>query len=322
MTDGIDLQKLHEEELGALTRFEERWEHYNPQPRQPRSFSIRDLGVEFPLTVVTGIAAIVQAAFRTGFKFFDLAAKSGMGYLSWADGASAMIGVEGFIAVIGFGRARAHGKQLIEEGVTKFSTIREWIGLVIALMISMMAGFAQSISGVKYIDPAVQSFVDWSLAVVLGVGASLLAYFAGDLAGLMIVRAELLYVTRMNFYRDALATWTENMKTAWEKSDEINYLHVDLKGETKVGRSFYQTPVRSTRSVRTNERTNTERTDGSDVAKKILAYLDEKSTDEFVPGPSEVSRELSVSKGYASAVIKQWRTAHNRPPETHVAALA
>ena len=62
---------------------------------------MKHLGIEFPIAILTGLAAIVQAAMRTGYKFFELASKQGMGVASWLDGASAMLGVEGFVAVVG-----------------------------------------------------------------------------------------------------------------------------------------------------------------------------------------------------------------------------
>ena len=71
MTDRIDLQALHDAELAAQENFEKRWQRTHFQPEEPPKFSTRDLGIEFVLTVITGLAAIIQAAMRTGYKFFD-----------------------------------------------------------------------------------------------------------------------------------------------------------------------------------------------------------------------------------------------------------
>jgi hypothetical protein len=53
----------------------------------------------------------------------------------------------------------------------------------------------------------------------------------------------------------------------------------------------------------------------SEIYQKIWAYLAQNATDEFVPGPTEVAHALSVSKGYASDVIKEFRAQHFPQPE-------
>jgi len=315
----VDLQKLDEAEMQAIARFERRFIFTNPKPVAPKAFSIRDLGIEFPLTIITGIAAIVQAAMRTGYKFFELASRNGMGIGSWVDGASAMIGVEGFIAMIGFTRARAQGRELINDGKLKISATKEWIGLIIALAISVTTGLAQSITGTT-IPMAFQGFVDWLVVVFLGVGASILAYFAGEISGVMAVRAEMIYLSGLGKFEMELKVWNDTLKAAWEKSDEKAYLHVDLKGLTTIARGRYRsTGVRP--FVRSAERTN----GPSEVETRITAYLDKNSTAEFIPGPSQVAREEHVSKGYASEIIKKYRASHplqaGEPTDSHTQEL-
>jgi len=307
--DGIvDLQELDEKEMQAIQRFERRYKFTNPEPIAPNAFSIKNLGFEFPLTIITGLAAIVQAAMRTGFKFFELASRNGMGIGSWVDGASAMIGVEGFIAVIGFTRARASGQELIDNGTLKINATKEWIGLGIALAISVTTGLAQSITGSATIPIEFQGFVDWLVVVFLGVGASILAYFAGEIAGVMAVRAEMIYLSGVRKFDKAMKEWKTNLKEAWEASDEKKFLHVDIKGITAIAQGKYRVQKGSVRSF---VRSDNERTNGpSEVEARIIAYLDKNSTSEFIPGPSQVSREEHVSKGYASKVIGEYRTAH------------
>lgn len=304
---GVDLDELYLKEKTARENFMADFLVTDPRPVEPARFAVKDLGIEFPLTVLTGIAAIVQAAMRTGYKFFELASKQGMGVMSWLDGASAMIGVEGFIAVIAFTQARARGKQKVADGNTKLTLWREITGAVVALTISIAAGFAQSISGSKYIPEGFQSFVDWMVVIALGLGASVLAYFAGEIAGAMVVRSEALHVSGVRNYKKDDAAWAARFKAAWEASDQYQLLHVDIHGIAKLAKAGYRLS-RGVRSVteRTNERPN-------EKALKVLAYLDEHSTPEFVPGATEVAAACGVSKSYVSEVTKEWIAAN--PPE-------
>ncbi len=304
MNRGIDLEELHRAEEAARQNFERDFEDLDPRPEKPARFSARDLGIEFPLTVLTGIAAIVQAAMRTGYKFFELASKQGMGIGSWLDGASAMIGVEGFIAVIAFTQARARGKTKVAAGNTRLSLWRELAGAGVALTISIAAGFAQSITGSTYIPVGFQKFVDWMVVLALGLGASVLAYFAGEIAGSMVVRAEALYVSEIGNYDAKLAEWKSRFRKAWEASDQYQLLHVDIHGAVQLARAGYRLP-RGVRSFGASERTN-------EKALKVLAYLDEHSTPEFVPGATQVAAACGVSKSYASEMTKEWRVINQR----------
>jgi hypothetical protein len=312
VTQTIDLDELHRKEVAARENFEAEFEAFNPRPVKPERFSVKSLGIEFPIAVITGVAAIVQAAMRTGYKFFDLASKQGMGVGSWLDGASAMIGVEGFIAVVGFLMARQRGKALIAKGelkLTRWEQYRTWGGLVVALTISVATGFAQSITGSKYASLDFQKFVDWMVVVALGLGASLLAWLAGEIIGQLVVRAEMLYVSATGNFDKKLKEWKEDLREAWQASDQYKLLHVDIQGALKLAKAGYVIP-RGAKAVRSfgdaSERTNAK-------ALRVLAYLDEHATPEFVPGATEVAAACSVSKSYASEVTKGWIAAN--PPE-------
>jgi hypothetical protein len=316
LTHGIDLDELYQKEKTARENYMADFVVTDPRPLQPARFSVKDLGIEFPLTVITGLAAIIQAAMRTGYKFFELASKQGMGVASWLDGASAMIGVEGFIAVIAFTQARARGKGKVQTGNAKLSLWREIVGAGVALSISIAAGFAQSITGSKYIPESFQAFVDWLVLIALGLGASVLAYFAGEIAGAMVVRAEALYVSGVRNFKSEDTAWAARFKEAWEGSDQYQLLHVDIHGAAKLAKAGYRIPKGATgvRSAFTppNERPN-------EKALKVLAYLDEHATPEFVPGATEVAAACGVSKSYASEVTKGWIAAN--PPEKRTGAL-
>ncbi len=308
MTHGVDLNALYQQEQEARQNFEMDYERDNPRPQPPEKFSIKNLGVEFPVAVLTGIAAIVQAAMRTGFKFFDLATRQGMGVASWLDGASAMLGVEGFVAVVGLIMARQRGKALIARGELRLSNweqVRLWGGLTIALIISVATGFAQSITGAQYVGQDFQKFVDWLVILALGLGASLLAWLAGEIVGTLSVRAEMLYLSGVGNFDKKLKAWLEERKAAWQDSDQYKLLHADIVGVTKQIRAGYRTGVRSPFTP-PNERLNGK-------ALKVLAYLDEHATPEFVPGATEVAAACLVSKSYASEVTKGWIAAN--PPE-------
>ncbi len=314
---GVDLDALHEAETRARKNFEAEFEDFNPRPDKPERFSVKNLGIEFPIAILTGLAAIIQAAMRTGYKFFDLATKQGMGIGSWIDGASAMIGVEGFVAVVGLTQARQRGKALIARGELKLSRweqYRTWGGLVIALIISVATGFAQSITGARYVSTDFQAFVDWLVVIALGLGASLLAWLAGEIIGTLSIRAEMLYLSGVGSYEKKLKAWKDELRDAWLASDQYKLLHVDIAGATKLAKAGYVVP-RSGRAVRSvgpgSERTNHK-------ALTVLAYLDGHATPEFVPGATEVAAACSVSKSYASEVTKGWIAAN--PPEKRTTA--
>ncbi len=303
----LDLSLLQQQEAEAQGKFRDSYEFGDPCPEEPVAFSWKKLGIEFPLTLITGAAAIIQAALRTSHSFMNLAEKAGMtGLMLWVDGASAMIGVEGFVAVIGFVKAKSDGRERLEAGEFSGKAWKETMGLLIALTISVAAGLGQSIAGAKNPSEGLSTFVDTFLLFALGIGASLLAYFAGEIAGVMIVRAEKMYGDEQTTWKKDLFEWNARFTDAWNSSDYIKFLRADIKGLTTVARRGYRS--NGSNGVRSlgNERTNSPIPKVSAVAMKIRAYLNEHSTDDFVPGPSEIARECDVSKGYASRIRGEW----------------
>ena len=307
--------------MHAMAMFQEKFDFANPEPDEPARWSTAELGIEFPLIIITGIGAVLQAAIRTGAKFMSLAQSSNWHWaLEYLDGASAMIGVEGTIFSIGLIRARIEGRKKLEAGI-QIDQTKELITVGVALLISIAAGMAQSIQGSQYIGVGFQEFLDWVTLFALGVGSSVLAYFAGEMTGLVLVRADGLWREKWVEYKAKMDERALKFQKEWEASDFHKMLYVDVKGAAAVARSAYRNATGS-KKPKVAPKAAPKPSSSNDVRTQIFNYLDEHfDRDGAVPGPTQIKTDLKVSKGYASDMVKQWREIRFPASETDEAEV-
>ena len=188
----------------------------------------------------------------------------------------------------------------------KVSVGRLVFGEVIGIGISIMAGL-----GVAFNGFGVDIDLSMPLAVVIGAGASIVAAISGDILGAMLARYGNLRDSAEARYRIDYGVWEDGLHSSWTNSPDRQIARSSLKDMKAALKSG---------SVRSpNKRTN-----GSGKRDAIWAYLLEHSTDESIPGPTEVAEAIGGSKGYASEVITEFRVQHftdehiEEPIEAHI----
>lgn len=138
------------------------------------------LGIKFWLALLSGIGALALSGFRVSERFFTVAGGLGANPLfSYGEAISAVLAVNVTIFALAIAYAYTTGKM---------SENSQWLGLGTAIFISAVAGLGQAFSGLGTEWVGFVSVFDLVLAFVLGIGATSLEYFSGDLLGVELVR--------------------------------------------------------------------------------------------------------------------------------------
>lgn len=155
------------------------WESKNPAPEfvfnspKPNVF----LGIKFWLTLLAAIGAGLLSAFRVGERFYSVAlGASDNSFFAVGETISAIFAVNMTIFALAI---------LVAYRKKKMSTNSQNIGLIVAIVISAVAGLGQAFKGLGLLDVVV--FFDLVLAFVMGVGVTALEYLTGDMLGVEIV---------------------------------------------------------------------------------------------------------------------------------------
>lgn len=282
-----------EAEIAAFEDFRSKFTFQVPPPVQASVRLTEQIGWQFILILIQALAAITLAAMRTAHMFYEIAATKSLA-MAYAEAAAAVLAIEGGIVV--FAAIRAEAQNRTSGDALKVSVSRLLIGEGLGLLISIVAGLGLSFTGLGLDAGGFR----WALALIIGIGASVVAAVSGDVLGAMLARLGNIRDQVAHEFKNEHRAWQEGMYAAWQRSDERKITRGELVAAARGTRSFVRSPNRST------ERTN------NDVAGKIVAYLNEHSTPDFVPGPTAISEALGTSKSHASVVRTEWM-AENRP---------
>lgn len=140
------------------------------------------INIKFWLALAAGLGALALSAFRVAERFFSVAGgynEKINGFFSYGEAISAVLAVNVTIFALAIAYAYTTGK-MSENSQT-------W-GLGTAITISAVAGLGQAFKGLGADWSGFVSVFDLVLAFVLGVGATALEYFSGDLLGVELVR--------------------------------------------------------------------------------------------------------------------------------------
>lgn len=182
-----------------------------PQPKK----QLAGLDWKFYATVVHAVAAILLSSLRTGQLFYSAAIMSAAQF-----GLSGQL--EGLVAALDFVVAML----AIEGGLVIYSSIRSvhrgevksWVySLLIGLLlvISVAAGLGQSM-GIANVSPEFRSNFMAGLSVVIGAGASAVAWLAGEVLGVQILRYEAASRDAGRAHARAMATWVSRGRKEWQ----------------------------------------------------------------------------------------------------------
>jgi hypothetical protein len=292
-----------DEEISVMTDFRRKYKILIPPPVATNVTLLGTIGWQFWLIILQAFAAIILAAMRTASMFFEVAQLGiKIPAISFTEAAAALVAIEGGIVVYATLRAEIQNRKadisLSGDGGridVRTSMSRLLVGEALGILISIVAGLGVSMKGLgmnaTWFTPV--------LAFTIGIGASVIAAVSGDVLGVTLAR--------LANTRDAIAekfavtntAWEDRMYKAWNASEERKIARHELRDAV---------PVRFRRQA--NSKRTSERAKVSDVAKSIADYLGENSGASFVPGPSEIARDLGVSKGYAHRIRSEWIQAH------------
>lgn len=219
---------MFENELEAFEGYRELFAAKNPPPVQKRAVSWRDIGFLYVLKMTTIIAAVLLAGFRTAEQFYLSAATDGVAWVGWAEAVLAVLAIEGFLVSAAADRARKNQHQT------------PWLinlGVVLALVISLLAGLGQSF---RLLDIEYQNLIsDFTLYLAIGLAsASVIAWIAGETLGQELAWIDIENEKLNENYERDMEEWQNSLERSWNVSAERKA----IRGKRKVSESFRNLP--------------------------------------------------------------------------------
>ncbi|MBX3004572.1 MAG: hypothetical protein KF821_01945 [Anaerolineales bacterium] len=191
--------------------------HEDTYPRPARKSLA--LGWGFWVAVAVAAGAIVLAAMRTAHSFYTAAILSAQVYgmesaiatqvMGLAEAVAAMLAIEG-------GLVYAAVKRAQQEGKVKPRLIATNIALLVA--ISVVAGLGQSLGLVIGLPAEWLEGFSWLMALILGAGASIVAWLSGEMLGVELLKFEQARAAAEKAHQSALTKWTNEARAAWQQA--------------------------------------------------------------------------------------------------------
>jgi len=267
----MNLEELTQRETDAFELYRDKYELQHTIPEPP---STRGLGWQFYLLVLTSLAAVILAALRTAEQFYLAASLSGSPIFSLAEAIAAMIAIEGGIVIYAAIRA---------ENNKKVSNSTLGIGIFLMVLISTFAGLGQSLRLIDNINTELMIYFQYALSIVIGVGASALAWIGGEVLGSQIAKVGTYSEIAYDHYQQEVENYNNRLLASWNNSLERRSIRGDFVQSV-------QTPV-----PRYNEGT-------AEVPKTQVVYqwLDDMNSGwthvDDVPSAREIEKELEHHK--------------------------
>lgn len=289
--------------------YENEYKTLYPIPKK----EIVGLDWKFYGSVIISVSTVILASLRTAQMFFFAAETSsklwglgaaGTGLLSWFDAISAMIAVEGGITLVSAIKTSKAGE--VNEGIYFWQ-------VALLLLISVIAGFGQSLGLITGIDETFLLWFSYMLVFVLGVGASVAAWFAGEILGVQLQKFSVQKKSAEEKYSEEMKFYTQNARKFWkqrtEQEKEITREQKKIEPNPRMGTSQKSSP-------RVQNRTG-----GGKVPiifSEIEKFLAEQNR---IPSFTELAEVLRTnhpeqnfsSNGYISTVRKNWLEANTEP---------
>ena len=240
----LETTQLATNEVERLRAYKRIYVETHPLPEKKKLSFIQVLGIEAIATFLSGIGGVILAAVRTATIFylteqslldtyttslpplFQVVATA----LPLIAMISALFAVEGFLFAKG-----------LSVGRSKKDTRSAPWGMFFAIGISVVAGVVASLPLVKSLSStSVPNIIfQWSLVVMTGIGATVLAYYGAENLGSIYVRWDQLQLQADEDYRLKLVTWNENVLRSYNKQGRegifgLEALPTGIKKESKV----------------------------------------------------------------------------------------
>jgi len=269
-------------ELGRLDAYEKIYQRTHALPVRKTLNFVQVLGIEAFVAALSSIGALVLAAIRTGTIFLQaertlLLAFGTTGILLNAlpliSMIAALFAVEGYLF-----------SQGLKKGRSKTAKGTFW-GMIFAMGISIVAGIASSSGLIVGFAGIPKTVLDVGLAVMTGIGATVLAYYGGENLGIIFVRWDHMQTDADVEFQDAMAAWRTKMQTEYRS-----------RGRTQIfGLEKY--------SAKTNDKEDEVVDEG--VVNKVAQWLDQNGLTAFDVGgdrsiysitPADISKALKIRK--------------------------
>jgi len=287
-----------------------RFEAQFPMPELANVRLMQAIGWQFVLIMIQSVFAIILAALRTSDMFYTAASSSNI-LVRWGDAIAAVVAVEFGIVVFATIKAEVENRRAEITELAKALNVnvnKLQVGIIVGVVVSVIAGLGTSFKGFG-VDV---TWFKWALAIVMGAGASIIAWVSGDILGAMLARFGNARTLADLEYRRDIDAREEKKRAMWEVAPERGIARSELIELKELIKS--RQPARAPKAQKAvpqpvpQPKTGTR---SNEVRMRIYAHLDKVSFEEQrIPGPSELMKELGVAKSYASGVIKDWIAEH------------
>lgn len=326
----VDLGEVARNELTGYELHRKKYLATHRRTTRPEPYSVKSLGWTFVAMSVQSVASIILAAMRTAKMFYvalsgaalNLAAISPIGLV---EASAAVIAIEGGLVIYAIAREqRKYDRQLagepvgdnfLDRMVAKNPDMWLWIATITMVVISVSAGFGESLNLITDLNAGLLKAVQWILAVSLGAGASIVAYVSGEVLGYEMVRTRSLADKALQAFEEADNAFEDDMRRAWEESDELRV----IRSAVDVAKEVAKNNVRSVRQ--SSKRTNEQRTNrGGNLIRrepviktKIFQYIERLVSEERrIPEVREIVEECKCGKATASEDRTEWMNANQQ----------
>jgi hypothetical protein len=204
-----ELQLMAEEEVKAFQIYGNKYRALNPLPSKPSPVK---QGWEFKAYLLVSIASVLLASMRTAEQFYRAAVFSS---------AAPILGyVEAFLAVFTVEAGIVVYAAVMASRSRKVSTWVLVVGIILLAAISITAGMAQSLHLATDVDPLITHYLEISLSLLIGPGASIAALIGGHILGQQIAMAAQQYEQLLEEFEGLVEEYNIKLKKSWERSDE------------------------------------------------------------------------------------------------------
>lgn len=318
-----DIAKVFQEaaikEAQAYQLFCDRFDQQFPAPERPNIKLMNAIGWQFITILIQSVASIILAALRTAHMFFEAAAAVNV-VVRYLDAGVSVFAIEFGVVIFSAIKAEIENRKNTEEDLRAALNINVkllWTGIIACVLISAVAGLGTSISGFG-IDA---TWFEIVLTVVMGAGATIVAWVSGDILGAMVARLNnLRALAALEYQREN--TERETKKNGmWEAAPERAIARtelVELKEWMAANRFKAEKQPRQKKvepQPQEEPKTDSHTNGHGEVRQKVFDYLDRIWQEQGrVAGPSEIQRETGAAKSHCSqTLIPEWRATREIP---------
>ncbi|HLO27896.1 MAG TPA: hypothetical protein VK249_02100, partial [Anaerolineales bacterium] len=223
---GEIFQKAQHYEAQAYQAFCSKFDQQFPMPKAPNMRLMEAIGWQFIVIMIQSAFAIILAALRTADMFYEAASSSNI-LVRWGDAIAAVVAVEFGIVVFATIKSEVQNRKTEVEDLKsalKVNVKLLQVGIGVGVFVSVIAGLGVSFKGFG-VDVTGFKTV---LAVVMGAGASIIAWVSGDILGAMLARFGNARALADLEYRRDLEERETKKHSMWEVAPERSIARSEL----------------------------------------------------------------------------------------------